>query len=521
MSDRRPSTNVLLLLCGALALAAGCNGGGGGGSSRSAAAAVTSGTTGTPGSATTPGTTSSAPRGTFTRTFGGREYVLHVPQSHATATRALPLVVGFHGSGDTARNFFDTMRVSGWVQAAETAGVILVVPATKSPYQTFPVWSGNPNNDLPQMQTELAEVLALVDQDVATTWRVDAAHVHGLGFSDGGLFLGAVGLPSPRFATATILGYGWGAFDIQPIAQRRPVQMACGTADQFFNGAQQTQAFLASRGHDVRWTPVQNVGHTFIGLSAPVDPAAALAWMLARPAPGGTPITPGTGTPPAAGAGSGGTGGAVGLSTRTVTANTAGAGAVSVSYDVFVPSGYSAATPIPVVFAVNMGLTPWQALAQSETFIAVDLRDHDRNGGFRFDVDVAVLDAVYQDVLGAWNVNTKRVYYHGFSAGAHFGYAVVLANSTLFAGLAINAGSMQVAIQQGIWPGLVTRKLPVAIRHGTQDTVVPVQAGRDDRTRLQGAGHPVLFEEFAGGHTAPTAQDALALWNFLKTYSAP
>lgn len=495
------------------ALAAGCNGGGGGSSRATSTAGVSSGTTAGTTTTTTPGTPpgASAPRGTFERTFAGRTYQLHVPAAHDGA-RALPLLVAFHGSGDSSRNFFATMRVGGWVDAAERAGALLVVPDTKSPYRTFPVWSGNPNNDIPQMQAELDEVLALVEQDVATTWRVDPAQVHALGFSDGGLFLGAVGLGASRLATCTILGYGWGAFDIQPLQRRRPVHMACGAADSFFGRAQRTQAFLAQRGHDVLWEPVANVGHSFLGLSPAIDPDRALAWCLARPSSGAAP--------PSTGAGSGGTGGGRGLQTRTVTASTPGLGPVQVSYQVHVASGYDPATPTPVVIAANMGLAPWQALAEVERFIAVDLRDHDQNGGWRFDVDVAVLDAVLRDVLGAWNVDTKRIYYHGFSAGAHWGYAVVLANADVFAGLAISAGSMQTAIAQGVWPGGVARRIPVVIRHGTSDAVVPVAAARADRDRLQQAGHPVLLEEFAGGHTVG-AQDAQAMWAFLRQHALP
>ncbi|MCO5165974.1 MAG: hypothetical protein M9894_06355 [Planctomycetes bacterium] len=503
------------VLAAVAALAVGCNGGGGSGSSRAGAAApVTSGAT-SPTTSSTP-TPGGAPTGTFERTFDGRGYVVHVPAAH-DGVRDLPLVLAFHGSGDTSRNFFEALRVSGWVSAAEQAGVILVVPATKSPFRSFPVWSGNPNNDIPQMQAEYDEVLALLDQDVATTWRVDPAHVHGLGFSDGGLFLGAVGLRSPRLATTTILGYGWGAFDIQPTTQRRPVHLACGSQDQFFGAAQQTQAFLAQRGHDVLWEPAAGVGHTFIGLSAAIDPARALAWLLARPGPGGAPATP---TPPSTGVGSGGTGGGVGLVTRTVTAQPQGLPAVQVSYTAYVPTTYDPASPIPLVLAANMGLQPWQALAQAEGFVVVDLRDHDQNGGWRFDIDVPVLDAVLRDTRAAWNVNTRRTYYHGFSAGAHFGYAVVLANANVFAGLGISAGSMQTAIAQGIWPGLVARRIPVAIRHGTGDQVVPVAAGRADRDRLQQAGHPVQYEEFQGGHTV-SAQDAQAIWTFLRQHTAP
>ena len=76
----------------------------------------------------------------------------------------MPLVVFFHGSGDTADNFERVLAAGGWHQAAEQEGVILVVPATKSPFQSFPVWSGNPNNDLPEMRVELGEVMDLLQE---------------------------------------------------------------------------------------------------------------------------------------------------------------------------------------------------------------------------------------------------------------------------------------------------------------------------------------------------------------------
>jgi predicted esterase len=167
-----------------------------------------------------------------------------------------------------------------------------------------------------------------------------------------------------------------------------------------------------------------------------------------------------------------------------------------------------------------MGPTPWRALADQEGILVVDFRDHDRNGGFNFNYDVLQLNSIIVDVEAAFNVDTKRRYYHGFSAGAHWGYAVVLANANTFAGLGINAGSMNTAIQQGIWPGQVARKIPVAIRHGNTDAVVPVAAGQADRTRLQNANHLVAYEEFGGGHVVAAA-DAQAIWAFLKDKRAP
>ncbi|MBL4845863.1 MAG: hypothetical protein JKY65_10075 [Planctomycetes bacterium] len=453
------------------------------------------------------------------RTYSGRDYYLLVPQSYDPAT-PIPLLVTFHGSGDSAANFDRTLLGSGWHAAAEQEGVILLVPATKSPFQSFPVWSGNPNNDLPQMRTELGEVIDLIEQDVLTRFNVDLTSIHALGFSDGGLFTAAVALSEPTFASHSIWGYGWGGFYISPPARQGPVRFRCGTLDSFYRGAVQSEAFLAAQGHTTDLRELAGVGHTFSGLST--DPAAelrVLKGLALSAAPGGATGT--TTPPPAAGTGSGGTGGQPGMQTRAIqTVAQAGLPSISINYDVYVPSTYTPQTPHPLMIAANMGLTPWRALAEQEGVIVIDFRDHDRTGGFNFNYDVLGLNAILADVEGAFNVDTKRRYYHGFSAGAHWGYVVVLSNTQTFAGLGINAGSMGLAIQQGVWPGNVARKITVAIRHGVTDAVVPVAIGQADRTRLMNANHPVAYEEFQGGHTVAVA-DAQAIWNALRSSRAP
>lgn len=510
----------------------GC-GGSGSGSSASTAAPVSTAATTTQTQAS-PVASSSAPNpngsggtgglaGAEQRTYDARDYRLLVPQSYDPAT-PMPLLVLFHGSGDTADNFDRTLMAAGWHAAAEAEGVILVVPDTKSPFQSFPIWSGNPNNDLPQMRTELTNVTELLAQDVLTRFNVDLTSVHALGFSDGGLFTAAVGLSESSFASHSIWGYGWGGFYISPPARQGPVRFRCGTLDNFHPGAVQSEAFLAAQGHATNFRELAGVGHSFSGLST--DPAAELRVLkglatsvvptgaLSTTTPATTPTTP-------AATGSGGTGGQPGLQTRTVqTQAQAGLPAVSIDYDVYVPSTYTPQTPLPLLIAANMGMTPWRALAEQEGVIVIDFRDHDRNGGFNFNYDVLGLNAILAEVEGAFNVDTKRRYYHGFSAGAHWGYVVVLSNSASFAGLGINAGSMNLAIQQGVWPGQVTRKIAIAIRHGITDAVVPVGAGQADRTRLMNANHPVAYEEFQGGHTVSTA-DATAIWNALKNSRAP
>lgn len=525
----RTKTPLLLLTLTALGAALGCGSSSAGGSAATSApvsssAPLTSGSaaplaSAAPSASGTGSGGSGGVAGAFLRSYGQRDYRLLVPQSYDPA-RPAPLVVLFHGSGDTADNFDRVLLAGGWHQAAEQEGVILVVPATKSPFQSFPVWSGNPNNDLPAMRTELAEVMDLLRQDVLSRYNVDQASLHALGFSDGGLFTAAVGLAESAFASHSIWGYGWGAFYITPPARQGPLRFRCGTADSFHPRALQSEAFLAAQGHATDLREVAGVGHTFLGLST--DPAAELRALkgLRLSALPASPATPPAPTTPAA-SGSGGSGGQPGLQTRSVqTTAQAGLPAISIDYEVYVPATYDPASPAPLVVAANMGLAPWRALADQEGLIVIDFRDHDRNGGFNFNYDVLGLNAILSEVEGAFNVDTKRRYYHGFSAGAHWGYVVVLANARTFAGLGINAGSMGLAIQQGVWPGQVQARIPLAIRHGITDAVVPVSAGRADRARLMNAGHSVAYEEFQGGHVIAAA-DARAIWGALKTSRAP
>lgn len=207
--------------------------------------------------------------------------------------------------------------------------------------------------------------------------------------------------------------------------------------------------------------------------------------------------------------------------TRTVqTTAQAGLPSISHNYTVYVPTGYDPTVATPVVIASNMGLTPWQALADAETILVVDFRDRDMNGGYDFNYDVLILNAIINDVEAGFAVDDKRIYYHGFSAGAHWGYTIVLANANTFAALAINAGSLGNAVNQGIFPNNVQRPIPVVIRHGSQDQVVPVTEGTQARDLLTGQGHTVVYEAFAGGHTIAPA-DAAAVWPFLRQQRAP
>jgi len=158
-----------------------------------------------------------------------RDVWLYVPSGYDAAAAALPLVIGFHGAGDSGRNFYGVADAYGWTDAAEPANFALLIPSTKSPYDDFAIWSGNPNDDVDEMIAEMGEILAVADT-LGETWRLDAALRHAFGFSDGGLFTAVAGMDaSESFATLTVLGYGWGgAYPLVTPSRPIPAQFACG-----------------------------------------------------------------------------------------------------------------------------------------------------------------------------------------------------------------------------------------------------------------------------------------------------
>jgi len=217
--------------------------------------------------------------GTFNDSFDGRTYVLHVPDGYGPST-PIPLVIGFHGAGDSASNFYAVVSSTGWTNAAAPAEFALLVPDTLSPYSDFAVWSGNPNNDMDEMVTEMDSVLDLVGH-LAGSYNLDLQRVHAFGFSDGGLFLAVAGIDGfDTFASLVIAGYGWGGFYPMGTPPRRgPVMFICGTNDHFHGNAQQSESYLASQGHPTRFDSIAGAGHQFSSLMASTSPQEVWDWI--------------------------------------------------------------------------------------------------------------------------------------------------------------------------------------------------------------------------------------------------
>jgi predicted esterase len=187
---------------------------------------------------------------------------------------------------------------------------------------------------------------------------------------------------------------------------------------------------------------------------------------------------------------------------------------------------FDASRPVPLVVSELTPASYWQPIAEAQGFIVAEQQGYLGNGGFTFDYDPLVLEGLLNDVEATWNVDTKRIYLTGFSAGAHWSYTIGLANADLFAALGICSGDLYTAIQEGVWiqgstsqPN-VPRTIAVSIRQGQADPVVPLSAAQFSRDELRNAGFPVDYAEFAGGHEVSTAE-LQGMWTWLAQQTLP
>jgi poly(3-hydroxybutyrate) depolymerase len=223
--------------------------------------------------------------GELTKSAAGRTYRMLVPAGYVHS-KPIPLVVAFHGAGDSGSNFYAICKAAGWAAAAAPASFILLVPDTKSPYKDFAIWSGNPSNDLVPMKQEMAEIIAIIDE-IGIHYHLDRKQIHAFGFSNGGLFVAVTGLDrSDLFASLAILGFGWGSgYPMVTPKRKIAVQFITGTNDSFYSSAQASESYLKGKGHPTRLLAASGVGHSFLGLMQKHSATTLFSWMKQHPAP--------------------------------------------------------------------------------------------------------------------------------------------------------------------------------------------------------------------------------------------
>jgi phospholipase/carboxylesterase len=182
----------------------------------------------------------------------------------------------------------------------------------------------------------------------------------------------------------------------------------------------------------------------------------------------------------------------------------------------YVPAGYAAARPAPLVLMLHGAsgsargaLRPFRELADEAGLVLVAPESR----GVTWDAirgnygsDVAFIDRALASVFQRVAVDGARLTIEGFSDGATYALGVGLTNGDLF--------QRVIAFSPGFVLPIDAHARPrVFISHGTRDQILPIdQCSRRIVPALERARYDVEYREFDGPHAVPPeiAKDALA-----------
>jgi phospholipase/carboxylesterase len=112
--------------------------------------------------------------------------------------------------------------------------------------------------------------------------------------------------------------------------------------------------------------------------------------------------------------------------------------------------------------------------------------------------------ALVEEAVALLKPHAGNVVLGGFSQGAMLSLDVTLRSSIALSGLVMMSGTHIAANEWA--PKLASRKgLPVFMSHGREDPLLPFSIAEELRDTLNGAGLPVEWVPFRGGHAIPPA----------------
>lgn len=222
---------------------------------------------------------------------------------------------------------------------------------------------------------------------------------------------------------------------------------------------------------------------------------------------------------------SGGSGGATAEVLRTI--DVPGFGPRN--FYLYVPPGYNPAVATPLVLLLHgqansqPGSTDlaasgvrnqWSPAAVSQGFIVLAPTGHTAQGSWDIPGSYPLIDAGIADTLALYNIDRRRMYAWGFSAGANLLHALALSRSTQLAAYAVHAGSLVRGAGTGA-PAAAQRKLPVQLWVGQGDSVyLPETMADRDVFASQGwvLDQTLHYSVHSGGHNYDTTQFA-TVWS--------
>lgn len=181
-------------------------------------------------------------------------------------------------------------------------------------------------------------------------------------------------------------------------------------------------------------------------------------------------------------------------------------------YVAYVPASYTGNTPMRAIVGMhgcgdNManfarwGVNP-SATRATQDHIGISLGSETGNNKcWSMGGDDAKVLAAVQDLSKCFWIHRAKVTVAGFSSGGQLAYRVGMKNADKLAGILIENSSLYAADSNP--DALLTnavRKIPIAHRARSSDTVFPIAKVKADWTKTKNAGFPLQTSELPGGH---------------------
>ncbi len=111
------------------------------------------------------------------------------------------------------------------------------------------------------------------------------------------------------------------------------------------------------------------------------------------------------------------------------------------------------------------------------------------------------LSAVIDEVVDFYNADKNKVFLLGFSQGAIMSSTIVMTAPEKIRGAVLLSGQVPLATDKNMATAAAIGKVDLFISHGKKDKVLPIQDGRDLKTKLEKVGATnVIYKEHEGAH---------------------
>jgi len=199
-------------------------------------------------------------------------------------------------------------------------------------------------------------------------------------------------------------------------------------------------------------------------------------------------------------------------------------------YTVFAPIGYTPTRPAPAILLVHGAggngpdfLKLWQGIAQKNGIILVapTLPSGDKGAALESQVP-QLFHALMGLARKQWNIDPRRIYLFGYSAGGYFTFDAAMLDSTYFAAAGVFAARITPEFAWIVQKA--QRKTPIALYIGDHDQFFSRAQIRVTRDLLRASGFTVHYVEIINqDHNYPAVSDWVNqdAWTFMRGHSLP